>query len=128
MPKNNQNNKTLKRYIVAILIGLLAFILSVSVFSFLTLRTPFPKDNSMFQALISVAIGSFISAFYLIYKERKNGLVTGLLIGFIMLVILFILFISFSSFKLNESSLLLIPATLLPASIAGIIAVNIKKK
>lgn len=128
MPKNNQNNKILKRYIISIIIGFFAFILSVSVFSFLTLRTPFPKDNSLIQAIASVGIGSFSSAFYFVLKEKKNGLVTGLLIGFIMLVIMFIIFISFSSFKLNESSLLLIPATLLPSSIAGIIAVNIKKK
>lgn len=129
MPKtNNQKNKSLKRYTVSIIIGLLTFILSVTVFSLLTLRTPFPKDNSLTEALISVAISSFIASFYYVHKERKNGLVTGLLIGFIMLVLMFLIFVSFSAFKLNESSLLLIPACLLPACIAGIVAVNIKRK
>ena len=129
MPKKNiKSEKPIKKYILSVLIGLLVFLICVSVFSLLALKTPYPKENTLFQALVSVAVASFASSFFFVIKQRANGLVSGLIIGFILLVLLFLIFITSSSFKLNESSLLLIPACLLPSAIAGIFAVNVKKR
>ena len=131
MPKNRniKNDRlSVKRYAVSLIIGISVFLLCVALFSLITLKSPYPKNNSLLQALISVCAASFTASFSYVIRERKNGLISGLIIGFILMLILFAVFIAFSSLKLNESSLLIIPSCLLPSALTGIITVNIKRK
>lgn len=131
MPENikkNKGNGIIKKYVFSIILGLIILFICLVIFALVNLKTPYPKDNTLFQALVSVAASSFISSFVFVFKERKNGLISGLIIGLIILILSFIIFTVFSSFSLNESSILLIPASLVPAAVSGIIAVNIKRK
>ena len=129
MPKNKSKNyNTFVKYLIAVLIGLICFAAINIILALITVRTPYPKENTLLYALASIIISSFISSFFYCFRERKNGLVSGLIIGAIMCVILFLIYACFSYFNLNDSSLLIIPSCIVPSSSAGIIAVNLKRR
>ncbi len=127
MPKNKNRNPVIK-YLFAVLIGLFLFILITLIFSVLMIKTPYPNNNYLLSALLSIIIPSFVSSFIYCFKERKNGLISGLIIGVILSVVFFLIYTVFSSFNLDYNSLLIIPSSVVPAAIAGIAAVNIKRK
>ena len=127
MPKNKSINPAIK-YLTAVILGITVFITLNFIFALITVNTPYPKGNSLLYAVISIVLSSFISSFIYCFRQRQNGLVSGLIIGFIFTVIMFFVYTVFSSFKLGENSLLIIPAAIFPAAIAGILAVNLKRK
>ncbi len=127
MPKKNEKNPVLK-YAAAIIIGIIVYIIITFVFTALIVNTPYPKDNYMLFFIISMSVSSFICSFVFVFRERKNGMISGLIIGVVLSVIMFLFYSVFSSFNLSDSSLLIIPACLLPSAIAGVLAVNIKHK
>ena len=129
MPENRKRTvNPFIKYLTVCVTGVIVFILINCILAFITVKTPYPKENTLLSALIGIVISSFIPSFIYCFKQRQNGLVSGLIIGIIMCIILFLIYAVISSFNLNESSLLIIPSSIIPSSVAGIIAVNLKHK
>ena len=127
MPKNKYKSVIIK-YLTAVAFGLIIFLLINVVFSFIIVNSPYPKDNSLLYALVSIALSSFISSFFYCFKQKQNGLVSGLIIGAALTILFFIIYSIISSFNLSENSVLIIPSSIFPAAVAGIFAVNLKHK
>ena len=127
MSKKKNENPVIK-YLTAEVLALVIYLIISFVFAYIYTKTPYHKENTLPYSIISITVSSFVASFVFSFRERKNGLVSGLIIAAVFTVILFIIYAFVSSFKLNESSFLIIPACFAPACVAGIIAVNIKKK
>ena len=134
MPKaKNQNKlspvaKIIIDILVCVLIGLGVFLILVGIFAYSMLKMQTPSENGIALALIATAVSSFIAAFIAVRKIKNNGLAIGLLTGFVLLIFILLILLAFSGFNMSQQTLLLIPAALLPSAVAGIVAVNLRKR
>jgi putative membrane protein (TIGR04086 family) len=131
MPKNSkskQSNIQIKGILIPMIIGLSVFFAAVTVFALVVSKTPYTKQNPSAYLLAASAVSGFISGLWSTVKIRSNGLVTGLITGTVLAFAELLIIVAVSLFSVNQSSLLILPCCILPASVAGIIGVNINLK
>ncbi len=121
---NTQENTNLKYYLSGAILGVIVTAVMIMLFAAIMLFTEMDRALASPLATVSVAVGTFVAAFFTAYKIGDKGYKVGLIIGIICFVIitLIALFINKGGFSINSLFHLII--FLLSGIIGGIIGVN----
>jgi len=128
MPKiNNKNDKIipLKKLAVSASLGLSVFVILLLTAALISSKSAYPKENMAPYLLICSAVSGFFAGLFSTLKERKNGLISGLITGIVLSFTELLLLLVFSAFSVNTGIFLIIPCCIIPAAVSGIIGVNI---
>lgn len=79
-------------------------------------------------SVLSVAFGAFIGGFFTSKLKREKGLVTGAVIGFLLFVLITIFSMIVSGASMTIFTALKFVASVVSASLGGVIGVNFKRK
>lgn len=77
---------------------------------------------------IGLAFSCFITAYFVGFKIRKNGMITGVIYNLPFLLILIISALSVNAFKFDFYMFVTIAVIVFASAIGGIISVNTKRK
>ena len=115
--------KILKGTIIAILTTLILLI----VFSFILTYTKLQEQTIPLVTIIITAISILIGGTISTYKIKKNGMLTGMIVGLIYIISIYLISsIITKNFSLNIYSIIMIIASIFAGALGGIIGVNKK--
>lgn len=128
--KSNQNNtlpKSIKASIVGIVVGSVVCILLLMLFSFMFVKAHTLPIKFIEPIVIIIScIGTFISGYITSRIIRKNGMMYGIISGFLMFVILFIAGLIVCGDSITTIILVKCTSMLLVGAVGGIFGVNSK--
>lgn len=117
--------------IFVVVSALIAIIITVFIFliiSFVMTKIDIPKNITQVLSIAALALGAYFGGYICAKKYRKNGLLRGVVCGFIVFIIVMIIGSLFagSVIDLSSSSKLLI--VIVTGGIGGAIGVNSKRR
>lgn len=117
--------------IFVVVSALIAIIITVFIFliiSFVMTKIDIPKNITQVLSIAALALGAYFGGYICAKKYRKNGLLRGVVCGFIVFIIVMIIGSLFagSVIDLSSSSKLLI--VVVTGGIGGAIGVNSKRR
>ena len=116
-----------KRISKSVVISILITLVCLLIFSILLTYTKLQERVIPAVTIIITAISILVGGILSTSNIKKNGMLTGAIVGFIYIFIIYFLSsIITKSFSLNGYSVSMIIASLLSGAIGGIIGVNIK--
>lgn len=123
----NSNESDVKRIIKGTCISVLITLISLIVFSILLTYSNISEKVIptviIIISMVSILIGSTIS----MSKQKKNGIINGLIIGIMYIGIIYLLSsLIKGSFILNQKSLIMMLCVVISGAVGGIIGVNKK--
>lgn len=122
------DNETIKSLTIGVILGTAVISLLLIFCALLMSLGVIGIDFANICSTLSISIGAFIAGFFTLKKLKKNGLVTGLILG----GILFLIFTCISLIAtLSAPSLLTLLKgiiTVISSAIGGILGVNISNK
>ena len=128
MEKTNQSElttnmmKILKGSMCAFIISIIGFIIFASILTCTNVKENIIPSVVIIISLISLLIGSYISA----RKIKKRGIINGAIVGIIYIISIYILSsISLVGFSLNVYSIIMIIGAVIAGMIWGVAGVNL---
>ena len=128
MEKTNQSElttnmmKILKGSMCAFIISIIGFIIFASILTCTDVKENTIPSVVIIISLISLLIGSYISA----RKIKKRGIINGAIVGIIYIISIYILSsISLVGFSLNIYSIIMIIGAVIAGMIGGVAGVNL---
>ncbi|MBQ9914056.1 MAG: TIGR04086 family membrane protein [Clostridia bacterium] len=96
--------------------------------SIISLKADAGKEHMLYYSLSFLVVGSFISGFICGIKERKNGILCGIVSALPVNLIIITVSLLLNGFKVDISLLYTLIAGVISAVAGGIISVNIRLK
>ncbi len=125
--KSNNISKSIKASIVGIILGSIVCILFLMLFSFLFVRAEtLPMKFIEPIVIVISSLGTFVSGYITSKIIKKNGMMYGMISGFLMFVILFISGLIVCGDSITTVILVKCTAMLLAGAVGGIFGVNSK--
>lgn len=128
MEKTNQSElttnmmKILKGSMCAFIISIIGFIIFAGILTCTNVKENIIPSVVIIISLISLLIGSYISA----RKIKKRGIINGAIVGIIYIISIYILSsISLVGFSLNVYSIIMIIGAVIAGMIGGVAGVNL---
>lgn len=128
MEKTNQSElttnmmKILKGSVCAFIISIIGFIIFAGILTCTNVKENIIPSVVIIISLISLLIGSYISA----RKIKKRGIINGAIVGIIYIISIYILSsISLVGFSLNVYSIIMIIGAVIAGMIGGVAGVNL---
>ncbi len=129
MPKNKSaSNNTLNKYLRLQIINLIIYVTVFAVVCCISLAADLQKDYMLYASLVFIGASSFISGFTAGIKERKNGLLCGVLSSLPLNVSVIIIALICNKLSADINLLLNAVTGLLLSAAGGIVSVNIRLK
>lgn len=116
----------IQQILMSVCIGILILMLLTGIFSIVLTKITAAPWIINCLVLISLAIGSGIAGLICGIIRKEQGILVGLICGFIIAFVLFIFKLAFASDSFTTMSLLKFVLIILPAIIGGIAGVNKK--
>lgn len=107
--------------------GILIILLIVLVFSYIITIIDVPEAVVSVITAAALCIGAYVGGFVCAKKNRKNGLLMGLVSGGIIFIVLFLLSVFFAKSTEGLSGGAKLFMVLLCGAVGGIVGVNSKK-
>lgn len=126
--KNTNNSSTISRYLKLQLCNTLIYLAVFLLFSVVCVKADVAKENMMLISLSFIGIASFLSGFSAGLRERKNGIVCGILSPLPVNLIVIGASILLNGFRLDLHILYTVTVCLVMSALGGIISVNIRLK
>ena len=123
-----KKNDKLKSFLKGQAIIFLIYTVIFSAFSAASVATDTGKENMIYVSLIFLAISAFASGFITGIKERRNGLISGVLSALPITLLLIALSFVFNGFHADFTLLVSVAVSLLLSALGGIVSVNIRLK
>lgn len=125
-PFNVKENTNLVHYLLGAILGVFVTMAMIFIFAAIMLFTEADRNLASPLATVSVAVGTFVAAFYSAFKIGDKGYKVGIIVGMICfaLITLVALLIKKGGFTVNSLFHLII--FLLSGIIGGIVGVNRK--
>ena len=125
-PFNVKENTNLVHYLLGAILGVFVTMAMIFIFAAIMLFTEADRDLASPLATVSVAVGTFVAAFYSAFKIGDKGYKVGIIVGMICfaLITLVALLIKKGGFTVNSLFNLII--FMLSGIIGGIVGVNRK--
>lgn len=130
MYRSTNNIKNSKTYsaIVSVFFGAVVTLACLFLFSFIMTKIDAPDGIISAMSSISICVGSYFTGFLISKKQRKNGLLTGILCGILIFCITFLISVIFVRCALSMGFFSKLVMILICSSIGGIVGVNSKAK
>ncbi len=124
---NEETSKKLLRIfkgsVISIVVTIISLIILAAILTYTNLKEDTIKPVIIIISAISILIGSSITTL----RMKKNGLISGALIGAIYIMIIYIFSsIMNANFSLNISSIIMLICSILAGMLGGIIGINLK--
>lgn len=128
MQKSNIKNSRAVGMVSSLACGVAITALCLLLFSFI--MTKFDASDGIVSAMSSIAlcVGSYTASFLAASRQRKNGLLTGILCGVVVFVLTFLIGVVFMKVSLSMGVFSKLVMLLVCGAIGGIIGVNSKKR
>lgn len=97
------------------------------IFSIIVSKIDVPKGTLAVFSTVSLCVGAYFGGFSCAKKQRKNGLIMGLITGAVMFFVIFISSIIFSKTALSISGFSKLLWAVIFGAIGGIVGVNSKR-
>ncbi len=124
----NSNSSNFKSYLkLQFLILAVCFVLFL-IFSAVSVGADIKKDYMFYVSLGFIGASSFIAGFIAGIKERKNGMVYGLINALPLNAILFLISLILNGFGADINLLFSVLISLVLSAVGGIVSVNIRLK
>lgn len=114
--------------IFSVFIGFLAIMGCLFLFSAIISKIDLPKQTLAFLSTISLCVGAYAGGFSSGTKNRKNGLLMGLLTGGVMFLVIFVLSLIFAKTAVTLSGFSKLFWAIIFGSVGGIVGVNSKRQ
>ncbi len=124
----NSNNLKLKSFMKMQIINASVFFVIFLVFILISVCGDIGIDLMLYIALAFTGLASFISGCIAGFKERRKGIICGIVNVLPFNVVLLIISLVFNGFQADISLLISLITGLLAAAVGGIVAVNIRVK
>jgi putative membrane protein (TIGR04086 family) len=125
---NNENNN-LKNILKGSAIAIILTLLMIAIFSILLTYTKIQENIIPTVTIVISAISILIGGSLTTAKIKKNGMITGGLVGLIYILAIYLISsITTKNFSLNNYSIIMIIASILAGGLGGIMGVNFKNK
>lgn len=118
------NIKFNKNYLIGALLGLGACFLSILIFSGVMLVFKTDKAYAALFATVSVALGAYISSFYIARKNGSKGYLSGIAVGLIYFAVITVLSAVITKSHISSNTAFHFVIILLSSVIGGIMGVN----
>ena len=119
-----KNKSLLSLVITSSLIEIFVTLVAIFVFAAVMLFCELPAEYSTIFATASVALGSFLAAFYAAKKLSKRGFAVGLIVGGITFIIVTLISIFTDKGSFTSNTLFHLIIIMLASLIGGIMGVN----
>lgn len=119
-----KNKSLLSLVITSSLIEIFVTLAAIFVFAAVMLFSELPTEYSTIFATASVALGSFLAAYYVAKKLSKRGFAVGLIVGGITFLIITLISIFTDKGSFTSNTLFHFIIIMLSSLIGGIIGVN----
>lgn len=124
---NEETSKKLLRIfkgsVISIVVTIISLIILAAILTYTNLKEDTIKPVIIIISAISILIGSSITTL----RMKKNGLISGALIGAIYIMTIYIFSsIMNANFSLNISSIIMLICSILAGMLGGIIGINLK--
>ncbi len=125
---NNKEKINFKPIIVCTALQIAVTLIMVALFALIMNFAEIDYKYSPVCATVSVAVGAFVSAYYLASKKGNKGYFYGMLIGFVTFLIVTLVGIVLNNGALGLNTLFHFIIFVLSAVIGGVLGVNKKPK
>ena len=125
---NNSKNVKLHSYIKMQIINVIVFFVIFMITALVCVATDIGVNSMLYISAAFIGISSFISGVIAGMKERKKGIICGIINVLPLNMILLIISLALNSFKADISLLIIFLAGIIAAATGGIVAVNIRIK
>ncbi len=126
--KSNKKNSKLKNYLLTQFIFLIGYICLFLIISAICVSTDVGAEYVQYVSLVMVLLFSFSAGFIAGRKERKNGIISGIVAALPLNCIMVVISVIMNGFKVDLNLFFTILIGLLSSSIGGIISVNMRLK
>ncbi len=124
----NSNKLKLKNFIKMQIINAVVLLIIFLAFVFVSVGADVGVNSMFYIALAFTGFASFISGCIAGFKERKKGIICGIVNALPFNVILLVTSLAFNGFKADISLPITLLTGLLAAAAGGIVSVNIRLK
>ncbi|MBQ3136087.1 MAG: TIGR04086 family membrane protein [Clostridia bacterium] len=125
---NKKINNKAKSFVKLQIINLIIYLFVFVIISIIAVCSDIGKEKLFYVSLGYLSVSSFASGFVAGFKERKKGIICGMLSALPFLLIICILSIILNKFDIDYNLIISIIAALIFSAVGGIVAVNIKLK
>ena len=126
--KNNIGNKNSKEYLKLQLVGFIIYLIFFIIASAVSVMADIKIDYMTYISMLFIGLSSLFTGFISGIKERKNGIIRGVLGALPINSSVIIISLIFSHFKADLSLLYTAVVCLVMSAVGGIISVNIRLK
>ncbi len=126
--KKALGNNRLNNYLKFQLINLFIYTAVFSVLCCISLVSDMKKEAMAYMSLIFLGVSSFLSGFSAGIRERKNGLVCGILSALPFNALFIITALLLNRFSTDINLLISVAAGLASSAVGGIVSVNVRLK
>lgn len=111
-----------------VMTGVISYIVLLSIFSLIILKTNIPSNLFFIFILISIGISVFIGSTFSSFIAKKSRFLNGMLTDVILIVIDFVLLLCFNNASLSVKIYLIIPVAIIFGFFGSAIGSNIRKR
>ena len=126
--KNNIGNKNIKEYLKLQLVGFIIYLIFFIIASAVSVMADIKIDYMTYISMLFIGLSSLFTGFISGIKERKDGIIRGVLGALPLNLSVIIISLIFSHFKADLSLLYTVAVCLVMSAVGGIISVNIRLK
>lgn len=126
--KNNIGNKNNKEYLKLQLVGFIIYLIFFIIASAVSVMSDIKINYMTYVSMLFIGLSSLFTGFISGIKERKNGIIRGVLGALPINSLIIIISLIFSHFKADLSLLYTAVVCLVMSAVGGIISVNIRLK
>ncbi len=127
-----KRNKTVNNPLIdtgiSLLIGNIVFLIFVCISALIITSVQIKNEYLYLLVIISSALSSFISSFYISRKIKKNKLIFGLVSSVALVIFHFIIILCFNNSDLAIKTYLIFPADIIMGIIGAVTGINIIRK
>lgn len=126
--KIKKESSVAKKFITALLSGLFAFFVILTISSFIIINVSIPTEYFFAFVLLASGISSISGALFSCILLSSKLLLTGMTTSSILAIIEFLILMCFNNISLSGFIYLLFPVVIFSGFLGCVIGINIKKK
>ena len=122
-----KESSVVKKSIFALLFGLLAFIFTLMISSFIIMNIYIPSEYIFIFVLIASGISAILCASIMCVLQKYRVLILSMIISVILSIIEFLILLCFNNINISGYVYLLFPIVIFFSFITNVVVLNIKK-